>query len=166
MPHWPVTCRTHHVVQFYILSLGPPDNGHQMLPVSHAIILDPWIEPLPTPGPAPYAASSSATTLFEGKHPSNDLRSLQSGETQVDVAAVTENGGRAHDKERQPAPPRLLVINSEKFTLWNSHFSRLREVVETWEPQGRCLLTLGECPVAHGSPIIGSSCLSVSQIQT
>lgn len=44
----------------------------------------------------------------------------------------------------QSAPPRMLVINSEAFTVWKSHYERLREVVAHWEPQGGRILTLGK----------------------
>jgi platelet-activating factor acetylhydrolase len=39
----------------------------------------------------------------------------------------------------------MLVINSDPFTLWKCHFERLKSVVEAWEPEGRRVLTLGEC---------------------
>lgn len=39
--------------------------------------------------------------------------------------------------------PRVLVINSETFTLWKDHFSRLQEVVSAWEPDGGRILTIG-----------------------
>lgn len=39
--------------------------------------------------------------------------------------------------------PRMLVINSETFTVWKDHFARLQKVVAGWEPQGGRLLTLG-----------------------
>jgi len=37
----------------------------------------------------------------------------------------------------------MLVINSEQFTVWKSHYARLKEVFESWEPRGGRLLTLG-----------------------
>ena len=37
----------------------------------------------------------------------------------------------------------MLVINSEQFTIWESHYARLQEVFESWEPRGGRLLTLG-----------------------
>lgn len=39
--------------------------------------------------------------------------------------------------------PRMLVINSETFTLWKDHYARLQEVVAGWEPHGGKILTLG-----------------------
>jgi hypothetical protein len=41
------------------------------------------------------------------------------------------------------AHPSTLVINSEQFTVWKEHHTRLRAVVADWEPQGGRLLTLG-----------------------
>lgn len=40
--------------------------------------------------------------------------------------------------------PRLLVLNSEIFTLWKDHYSRLQDVVNSWEPQGQRIMTLGD----------------------
>ena len=45
---------------------------------------------------------------------------------------------------RYPDLPRMLVINSEIFTLWEEHFSRLQEVVKAWEPESNRIITLGE----------------------
>jgi hypothetical protein len=45
---------------------------------------------------------------------------------------------------RDPDLPRILVINSETFTLWEEHFSRLQQVVKAWEPESRRIITLGE----------------------
>ena len=39
--------------------------------------------------------------------------------------------------------PRMLVINSETFTVWKDHFARLQEVVKGWEPEEKSIITLG-----------------------
>lgn len=39
--------------------------------------------------------------------------------------------------------PRLLVLNSEIFTLWKDHYLRLQDVVNSWEPEGQRIMTLG-----------------------
>ncbi|KAF9464383.1 platelet-activating factor acetylhydrolase [Collybia nuda] len=83
-----------------ILSTKPPPQ-YQSIPVGNALILDPWLEPLPSPGPVPLI--------------------------------------HAHDDNRLP---RLLVMNSETFTLWKDHYSRLQDVVNMWEPQGQRIMTL------------------------
>ncbi|EGO27802.1 hypothetical protein SERLADRAFT_447019 [Serpula lacrymans var. lacrymans S7.9] len=85
---------------FSILSTDPPSSESTPIPVNKALILDPWIEPICSPGPSPV--------------PSPRDRPL----------------------------PRLLVINSEGFTLWKDHFERLVGVVGVWEPAGRRLLTI------------------------
>lgn len=41
--------------------------------------------------------------------------------------------------------PRMLVINSEAFTLWKDHYARLQKVVAEWEPQGGHILTIRAC---------------------
>lgn len=43
------------VWQLHVLS-NPPPNGHSPLPVKRCVVLDPWLEPLPTPGPSPLDA--------------------------------------------------------------------------------------------------------------
>ncbi|KIP04546.1 hypothetical protein PHLGIDRAFT_129421 [Phlebiopsis gigantea 11061_1 CR5-6] len=87
---------------FSVLSQAPPTLGDitlQPIPFVRAIALDPWLEPLPTPGPEPYHIASSLNT--------------------------------------RPPPPRLLVLNSEGFTLWDDHFARLQGVVRAWNDASR-----------------------------
>ena len=84
--------------QLSVLSQAPPtldDAPLPPIPFTRAIALDPWLEPLPTPGPAPHALPAA----------------------------------------------RLLVLNSEGFTLWAEHFARLQGVVRAWGAGAR-LLTL------------------------
>ncbi len=70
-----------------ILQTPPPSSWIDTpLSISKAIVLDPWLEPLPTPAPS-------------------------------------------KDKKDRPEVP-LLVINSEGFTLWETHFKRLVGVVK------------------------------------
>jgi len=69
------------------------------IPVSHGLVLDPWLEPLPSPGPEP----------FTGRHSPSKHR-------------------------------KLMVINSEGFTLWKDHFKRVEQVVPAWP--GSTLLTI------------------------
>lgn len=47
------------------------------------------------------------------------------------------------ETQTQLAHPRMLVVNSEAFTVWKDHYERLREVVAGWEPHGGRILTLG-----------------------
>lgn len=39
---------------------------------------------------------------------------------------------RSLGNERVRGPPELLVINSEGFTLWNEHLSRLEDIIKAW----------------------------------
>ena len=86
--------------QLSILSSAPPENEPSM-PVQKALILDPWLEPLPSPGPVP------------------------------------------HQRFKEEHLPSILIINSEKFTLWKDHFERLIEVGKSWTEGGWELLTIG-----------------------
>lgn len=85
---------------FTILSTDPPADISAPIPVHKALILDPWLEPIPSPGPCPPPQGSG------------------------------------------DALPQLLVINSEKFSLWKDHFARLIGVVQAWEPEKRRVLTI------------------------
>ncbi|KAF9247381.1 platelet-activating factor acetylhydrolase [Melanogaster broomeanus] len=82
-----------------ILSNAPPDN-EPWIPVQKALLLDPWLEPIPSPGPIPH------------------------------------HGFREHPL------PRIVVINSENFTLWKDHFERLTDVAGSWEKYQWKLLTV------------------------
>jgi platelet-activating factor acetylhydrolase len=77
-------------------------EGQHFLPIpfTRAVALDPWLEPLPTPGPAPFHVESAV-------------------------------------KGRPSDPPKLLVINSEGFTLWHGHFARLKKVVQAWDASAK-----------------------------
>ena len=89
------------VFKFAMLSdLPPKEEDVSPIPVSHGLVLDPWLEPLPSPGPKPFTGHHSPS-----KH------------------------------------PKLMVINSEGFTLWEDHFKRVEQMVPTW-PEST-LLTIG-----------------------
>ncbi|KAI0249989.1 platelet-activating factor acetylhydrolase [Lactifluus subvellereus] len=78
---------------------SPREEDVSHIPVSHALVLDPWLEPIPSPGPEP----------FTGRHSPSKHR-------------------------------KLMVINSEGFTLWEDHFKRVEQVVPAWP--GSTLLTI------------------------
>jgi platelet-activating factor acetylhydrolase len=96
--------------------------GHPPIPITKALVLDPWLEPLPLPGPLPIVSYSQ------------DRSKVESVASSLDTTVVD---GKNHE------PPRILVLNSEAFTLWKDHYIRLQEVINAWEPQGGRLLTLG-----------------------
>ncbi|OCH92195.1 hypothetical protein OBBRIDRAFT_727394 [Obba rivulosa] len=73
------------------LQMPGSDARFDALPITHALVLDPWLEPFPSPGPNPHLEAT-----------------------------------------RGPHMPKILIINSEAFTLWKSHFARLQEVMQTW----------------------------------
>lgn len=76
-----------------ILSIltNPPPFDTPPIPASHALALDPWVQPLPDPGPVPF-----------------------------------------EDNNRSFRNVKLLVINSEQFTLWKDHFTKLEHGVKVW----------------------------------
>ena len=68
------------------------------LPVQRAIVLDPWVEPLPSPGVS---------------------------------SAEVEESVQKHSRTL----PRLLVLNSEGYTVWTEHFQKLRDILDVWNSQ-------------------------------
>ncbi|PFH51356.1 hypothetical protein AMATHDRAFT_175231 [Amanita thiersii Skay4041] len=114
-----------------ILSTSPPDE-HEHIPITKTLILDPWLDPLPTPGPIPLTKANPATNLDEVN---------SSVESSIGATVVEEEPGWVLFK-RNPNLPRMLVLNSETFTLWTEHFARLQEVVKAWEPEGEKIVTL------------------------
>jgi platelet-activating factor acetylhydrolase len=115
-----------------MLSNPPPTREYIQIPVTRALVLDPWLEPLPSPGPAPYLTQNS------GINPELTTPTTSSSESTLQVQAEVS------DVSKLSSLPRMLVLNSDPFTLWKEHFSRLKSVVEAWEPEGRRVLTLGE----------------------
>jgi platelet-activating factor acetylhydrolase len=112
-----------------MLSTKPPPE-YKNIPVNKALILDPWLEPLPSPGPAPLQSDSSSIT--------------DSVTFSLDRTIVNKESVLASDRDDQL--PRVLVLNSEVFTLWKDHYSRLQDVISAWEPQGKRIMTLGNQP--------------------
>ncbi|KAF8663408.1 hypothetical protein AX16_000980 [Volvariella volvacea WC 439] len=129
-----------------ILSSHPPQE-YSRIPVSHALVLDPWLEPLPTPGPVPIS------TLQQKPNANIQLNSL-SDKTFDDQPLLNEG--------KRLGLPRMFVLNSEVFSVWKDHFQRLKEVVEAWEPAGGRIVTLvgskhSSFSDFHVLPLIGSS---------
>jgi len=81
------------------------------------------MDPFPSPGPVPITASQK----------DNDMQSVINEN-------VTANGNGAINNGIDRLP-RMLVINSEGFTLWTDHFARLESAVKAF---GAKLVTLGE----------------------
>lgn len=103
------------------------------IPVERAVILDPWLEPLAIPGPVPFEFPSPPTSDSIGESGSSSLEAA----TVAPVASM--------DLDTKLPRPRMLVINSEAFTLWKEHYARLQKVVAEWEPQGGHILTIRTC---------------------
>ncbi|KAJ7044522.1 platelet-activating factor acetylhydrolase, isoform II-domain-containing protein [Mycena alexandri] len=97
-----------------VLSSAPPSSAYPALPISKVIMYDPWLEPLPTPT----TSFSEPSTTAAGTPPESVL------------------------KPDSRSPEQMLVINSQVFSLWKDHFTRLVDVVNAWEPNRRRLLTL------------------------
>jgi len=106
-----------------------PLEGFSRIPVERTIILDPWLEPLPSPGPIPLGSNPSSRITTAEEAVNSEAMVISSREN--DPAAL------------EVSHPRMLVINSETFTLWKDHYARLQEVVAGWEPHGGKILTLG-----------------------
>ena len=103
------------------------------MPITHALILDPWLEPLPSPEPSPYSSRSS------DPQPEPTTPTSYSSESTLE-----ESQAETLDVFKSRSLPHMLVLNSDPFTLWDEHFARLKGVVAAWEPEGRRVLTLGE----------------------
>ncbi|KAF8165535.1 platelet-activating factor acetylhydrolase, isoform II-domain-containing protein [Crassisporium funariophilum] len=115
-----------------VLSLlsSEPLEGYSPIPVIRSVILDPWLEPLPSPGPVP---------LPKEIH-SNGIDAVQSMMTSLEGTNLSSN--KNNNIDNGSIHPRMLVINSETFTVWKDHFARLQEVVAGWEPQGGRIMTI------------------------
>ncbi len=104
---------TDHTLQFHILSTEHPEWAAP-IPVTNMLIFDPWLDPMPLPSVEPLGEDHNS---LEGVYFEDAMK-------------------------RKVSLPRLLVINSEKFTLWKEHFDRLENIVRSWSADGS-LLTLG-----------------------
>ncbi|KAG5221574.1 platelet-activating factor acetylhydrolase, II-domain-containing [Salix suchowensis] len=128
-----------------ILSTEPPP-GHHQIPVTKALVLDPWLEPLPTPGPSPYSSTNLANAIKSVNLASACASTLHHNSHDGDNRDVTHAMPSVHHQkgeiEQARSHPRILVINSERFTLWKDHFSRLQDVIKEWEPRGESILTI------------------------
>ncbi|KAK0230986.1 platelet-activating factor acetylhydrolase, isoform II-domain-containing protein [Armillaria fumosa] len=97
---------------FHILSAKRPEWAAP-IPVTNMLIFDPWLDPMPLPSVEPLNEDHIS---LEGVYFEDTMK-------------------------RKISLPRLLVINSEKFTLWKEHFDRLESIVKSWGADGS-LLTL------------------------
>ena len=85
-----------------VILSNPPPSGHPPLPIRKCVVLDTWLEPLPSPGPAPLGAFRHTT--------------------------AEENEGSTTKAFNIP----MIFINSEQFTVWKGHFKRLLSLVAEW----------------------------------
>ncbi|KAF8631576.1 hypothetical protein AX15_002327 [Amanita polypyramis BW_CC] len=111
-----------------VLSTSPPLE-HKHIPIAQMLVLDPWLEPLPTPGLIPHLRPNS-----NGDATSSSSSSLED--------TVIDNDPLSKAVAQESKLPRILVINSETFTLWEEHFSRLQKLIKAWEPESKKLITL------------------------
>lgn len=122
--------------QLSILSTRP-DEGYSPIPITQAVVLDPWLEPLSSPGPAPIDLSYLTAVPAKSKTIESTNNSSDS-----EITTVSNPDANNNSTAQIISPcPRLLVINSETFTIWKDHFARLQEVVKGWEGS---ILTVGE----------------------
>ncbi|KAJ7178964.1 platelet-activating factor acetylhydrolase, isoform II-domain-containing protein [Mycena filopes] len=49
-----------------VLSSAPPSTAYAAIPVDKVVLYDPWLEPLPSPGPTPKTSFSESSTLATG----------------------------------------------------------------------------------------------------
>ncbi|KAF9569098.1 hypothetical protein CPC08DRAFT_732375 [Agrocybe pediades] len=115
-----------------ILSLlsTPPLEGYRRIPLDKTIILDPWLDPLPSPGPFPVR---------------HDIKTEERASSETEVASEMDAalpGNDLNPKSEGGSHPEMLVINSEAFTLWKDHYARLKEVIAGWHPQGGRIMTI------------------------
>lgn len=130
-----------------------PTGSYGRIPISKVVVLDPWVDPLPTPGPVPYSTpvdQSLEDIASAGASMQGSLEGTAVGDSDVNLSRLN----------KYPYP-KLFVINSEAFTIWTDHFTRLQEIVNAWEPQGRRLATLG----SFKFHFISSSSLLISFLQ-
>ena len=114
-----------------------PLEGYNAIPVERAIVLDPWLEPLPSPGPSPLTLDAASK--------------ISKQENSVGSSMAAADGALPDIRQLKTNVdhPSMLVINSETFTLWKDHYARLQEVVAGWEPQGDRILTIGNSRTYH-----------------
>ncbi|KAF8204697.1 platelet-activating factor acetylhydrolase, isoform II-domain-containing protein [Pholiota molesta] len=126
-------------------------EGYTPIPVDRVVILDPWLEPLPSPGPVPIGKTTPSPN---GTVTDASFRS--SLEKTVSLASQTAG----IETDTHISHPRMLVINSETFTLWKDHYARLQEIVAGWAPEGGKIMTIvGSVHVSFSDfpvlPIVG-----------
>jgi len=137
----PITAYLFTFVKLSILSSSPPPE-YLPIPIERAIILDPWLEPLPTPGPVPLLRSTTKKASNDTLASEADSVQTVLEENQIQVESTKSSAESPH--------PRMLVINSETFTIWKDHYARLEEIVKGWEPNGNSIITLGQ-PISSSS---------------
>ncbi|KIY74180.1 hypothetical protein CYLTODRAFT_341028 [Cylindrobasidium torrendii FP15055 ss-10] len=104
---------------FHVLSTLPPEHAAR-IPITKMLIYDPWLDPIPSPGPRPL-----------------DIHKIEAHRRVTSSSEETLAGGDTKTL------PELVVINSEQFTLWTEHFERLDGVVKTWGPKSTFVTLAG-----------------------
>lgn len=127
-----------NVAQFSVLSEPPPTlDGAPFAPIpfTRAVALDPWLEPLPRPGPTPHRVAAAGH--------------------------ATQEEQQQQEPQQGRAPPALLVLNSEGFTLWDTHFARLRDTVRAWDAAARRSTPDAQRQDSSESPGAGAALLTL-----
>lgn len=142
-----------------VLNSPPPTGFSGKLPIGKMLLLDPWLDPLALPGPVPDSSSTrergSEEVEGETEEEVESEIPVQGGmaQTQVQVQEANEDEGLNPEnlKTKTELLPPLAVMNSERFTLWDEHFTKLRGVADRWrvkrdsdgvEENGSTLMTI------------------------
>lgn len=142
-----------------VLNSPPPTGFSGKLPIGKMLLLDPWLDPLALPGPVPDSSSTRerGSEEVEGETEEEVESEVQGAmaQTQARIQAQdadADEGLRPENTETKITTlPPLAVMNSERFTLWDEHFTKLRGVADRWrvkrdsdgvEENGSTLMTI------------------------
>ena len=112
------------IAQLSILSEMPPTLGGKKfseLPVTHAVALDPWMEPLPSPGPAPVHSASPPLLVVNSEDFTFWTEHFARLRAMVDLWTTTKDDSSASSEfgtdSEHAAPKGTGIPNGRLFTL-------------------------------------------------